>query len=300
MDQDTQFYRGLLDNVADGVYFVDPDRKILFWNKAAERITGFKKEDVVGSHCWDDLLRHVDNEGCNLCTDGCPLAKTIADGQSREAVVYLHHKEGYRLPVYIRVVPINNSNGKITGAVETFTDLTSQNTTLQHIEELEKMAYLDHLTGLANRRYTEISLISRLDEVQRYGWSFGIIFMDIDHFKKINDVYGHALGDEVLKMVAQTLVKVSRTSDIVGRWGGEEFLSIIANANKEILLGTANRYRLLVEKSGLHIKTGNILVTLSGGATLVQHTDTKETIIKRVDELMYQSKAKGGNCMVID
>ena len=124
MDKPT-LYRDVLDNIYDGVYFLDVDRRILFWNKGAERITGHRSEDVLGRPCADDILCHVDDHGRSLCRDGCPAAEVLEDGQRRESEVYLLHKNGYRVPVRIRVAPIEDAEGHIVGAMEIFSDDTS-------------------------------------------------------------------------------------------------------------------------------------------------------------------------------
>ena len=154
---------------------------------------------------------------------------------------------------------------------------------------------LDPLTELANRRYIELNIQTKLDEMRRYGRPFGILFMDIDHFKKVNDLHGHDIGDKVLIMVSNTFIKNVRASDIVGRWGGEEFLAIIPNINEEQLLFTANKLRVLVEQSGFSLDSGIVQVTVSIGATLAQPKDTTETLLERADKLLYYSKATGRN-----
>ena len=166
-----------------------------------------------------------------------------------------------------------------------FTDNSPILAITQKIKELEKMALLDHLTELANRRYTELNIQTKLDEMRRYGRPFGILFMDIDHFKKINDMHGHDIGDKVLVMVANTFVKNVRASDIVGRWGGEEFLAIIPNINEEQLYFTANKLRVLVEQSGFSLNSDIVQVTVSIGATLALPNDTSETLLERADKL---------------
>ena len=106
MDYGPEFFSELLDNLTDGVYFVDRERRIVYWNKAAERITGFSKSEVIGCRCLDNILTHVNEEGGNLCHSGCPLAQTIEDGKSRKADVFLHHKDGHRQPVLVGVAPV--------------------------------------------------------------------------------------------------------------------------------------------------------------------------------------------------
>jgi PAS domain S-box-containing protein len=120
----TEEVRGtLLENLTDGVYFVDRLRHILYWDRAAERITGFAAEEVLGRRCKDGILNHCDESGTILCGDKCPLLATIRDGQRREARVYLHHKDGHRKPVRVRAVAIHDADGDVTGAVETFHDV---------------------------------------------------------------------------------------------------------------------------------------------------------------------------------
>jgi diguanylate cyclase (GGDEF)-like protein/PAS domain S-box-containing protein len=293
------FYKGLLDNLHDGVYFVERDRGIVYWNKGAERITGYTSAEVVGSHCHDGILMHVDSKGNNLCQTGCPIAQVISSGAATEADIFLNHKDGHRVPVQIRATPIVDGKGKIVGAVEIFSDVTEKVTALELVEELQRKVFLDPLTGLANRRYVEMNLQTRQDELLRYGWQFGVIMMDLDHFKEINDRYGHNIGDEALKMIARTLLHNSRPSDIVGRWGGEEFIAVIANTNALRLNLSAERYRALVERSGLPAGADTIRLTISAGATLATPGDTLETVIKRADKLLYESKAGGRNRLTL-
>lgn len=297
--QSDDFYKTLLDNLYDGVYFVDCDRRITYWNKGAERITGYAAGEVVGHHCFDNILMHTDNEGSSLCYGTCPLAGTIADNKERASDIFLKHKDGHRVRVNVRVAPIMNERGEVIGGVEIFTEQTPASVALDRLAELERLAYLDPLTGLANRRYAEITLHARMDELQRYGWLFGVIFIDIDNFKIINDRYGHDRGDEVLIMVAKTLQNSVRSFDVISRWGGEEYLAVIANVQGDELLATANRCRALVERSFMP-SIPSLRVTVSVGAALASENDTVEAVVKRADELMYRSKRAGRNSVTID
>lgn len=300
MKRTATFYEGILDNLYDGIYFVDRDRRITYWNKAAERITGFRRPEVLGSFCHDHVLSHINDEGEPLCDRGCPLATCIETGLPKEAEAYLHHKEGYRLPVSIRVTPILDQDGNIIGAAELFSDNSGKALMLQRIEELETMALIDPLTRMANRRYIEMHLRNRLEEMNRYGWGFGLLFADIDDFKKINDGYGHDAGDKVLKMVGRTLAGNARPFDIFGRWGGEEFVAVIENVTYRDLPIIANRFRLLVDNSFLTMAGEKIRVSVSVGATVARREDTAETILRRADELMYRSKRAGKNRLTTD
>ena len=295
-DISPNFYETLLDNLYDGVYFVDLDRKITFWNKAAERITGFTKAEVLGKRCADNLLRHVDHRGNALCEGACPLSHTLHDGQFRSASVFLHHKQGHRLPVAIGVAPITDQGLNIMGAVEIFRDDSATVAALEHLKELENLAYLDGLTRIANRTYLENFIVGKFNELRRLGWSFGVIFVDVDLFKQVNDTYGHQTGDEVLKMVSQTLLKNCRSFDLVGRWGGEEFVCVISKLKDPgQIVDIAERLRALVDSSWVSLTDRSFHVTISLGVTLARIQDTPETLIQRADGLMYRSKTAGRN-----
>ena len=293
LEKDT--YEKIIENLHDGLYFVDRDRVITYWNKAAEQISGFSAGEVVGKSCSDNILTHVDSEGNSLCTGMCPLAATIADGKPRDAEVYMHHKDGHRIPVSLRISPLTDSNGNIIGGIELFTDISSQAVNELRVKELEKLALIDNLTQLANRTYIEREIQSRFEEKKRFNVPFGILFIDIDHFKSFNDSYGHDVGDDVLKFVANTFVANNRPFDLYGRWGGEEFIGIIRNINGKDLESLGNRLCSLIEHSYIIHENKKLHVTVSIGATVVNENDTIETLIKRADTLLYKSKASGRN-----
>jgi diguanylate cyclase (GGDEF)-like protein/PAS domain S-box-containing protein len=295
VDLTPDFYRALLENLSEGVYFCDTERKIVFWNKGAEVLTGYKAEDVVGSHCYDDLLKHVDETGKNLCTDGCPLVETMRTGLPEEKLVFLQHRNGHRVPVLVRTMPVRDADGVLQGAVEVFSKQAFRQDMLLRIQELEQAALVDPLTRLVNRRHLEASLQTRLDELKRYGWHFGLLFIDIDHFKSINDQHGHEVGDKLLRLVAMTLSNSVRPFDLVGRWGGEEFVCLVVNVNEQQLLHVANRARSLVAQTSLKHNGVDLNVTISVGATLAVRGENVGSLIDRSDRLMYQSKAQGRN-----
>jgi diguanylate cyclase (GGDEF)-like protein len=229
----------------------------------------------------------------------CPVAMTIVDGEAREAEIFLHHKDGHRVPVSVRTSTLTDENGNVIGGVELFTDISSLKANELRIKELEEMVLLDNITRLANRNYIEKELFVRFEETKRFGVPFGILFMDIDHFKKFNDTYGHDVGDRVLKFVADTLSRNSRPFDVIGRWGGDEFIGIMRKVSRQQLVYLGNRLRMLVEAS--YIQTGNdkLHVSISIGATLVCDNDSTDTLIKRADTLLYESKRAGRNRLTI-
>jgi diguanylate cyclase (GGDEF)-like protein/PAS domain S-box-containing protein len=299
MNIDNDLFKRVVENLHDGLYIVDREKKIRYWNSAAERISGFKAGEVIGSLCSDNILTHVDSAGKQLCFGGCPLEKSINDGKPQEADVYMHHKDGHRVPVSVRVSCLTDKEGNIIGGIELFTDISNQKANTLRIKELEKLALVDPLTRVANRAYMQRAIQIRLEEKKRLKVPFGIFFIDIDLFKNINDTYGHDVGDKVLKYISRTIAINSRPFDVYGRWGGEEFVGIIRNISVEDLEAFGNRLRMLIESSYISHERHKLQVTVSIGATMVNDEDTVETLIKRADTLMYESKKTGRNRLTL-
>jgi diguanylate cyclase (GGDEF)-like protein/PAS domain S-box-containing protein len=298
MAYENDFFKKILDNLYEGVYFCDTDRKISYWNKAAEKMTGYGTGQVVGSRCWDNLLMHTNMKGEPLCKGSeCPATRAMQEKRLVEEEVFLKHKDGYRIPVITRISPMIDDEGRIIGAVEIFSDNSSKISAFLKIEKLEKLAFIDALTGIGNRRYTEIKIGTKLEEQDRYAWApeFGILFIDIDHFKDVNDRLGHEAGDKVLKMISKTIMGNLREDDFVGRWGGEEFIAIITHVDRKQLFVIAEKLRLLVSQSGFELEGEQIHASVSIGATLAKKGEPMENLVKRADRLMYESKGFGRN-----
>jgi diguanylate cyclase (GGDEF)-like protein len=190
------------------------------------------------------------------------------------------------------VQPLRGADGSIAGAVEIFSDDSAQIEARRKTEALEKMAFLDHLTQLPNRRFVEMSLQTALSEYRVHREPFGVLMADLNRFKEINDSYGHSTGDRVLQEAAKTLVASLRPNDTVGRWGGDEFVAIVRGVSQEALDQLVTRCTAILAQ--IAIPDGdrpNICLTISIGATVVQRSsETPDEILQRADELMYHSK----------
>lgn len=295
MQLSTALFKTLMDHLQEAVYFVDKDRRIQYWNLAAEKLTGFTAEEVVGHCCHENILAHIGEDGENMCNTVCPLASAIHDAEPRTTQAFLHHKEGHRVPVMIRTAPVHDDSGQVIGAVESFVDNTSSISALDRIKELESQILLCPLTAVGNRRYAMQFMTERFDEWKRFGWSFGVLFLDVDHFKQFNDRFGHAVGDVVLKMVANTLRHNLRSFDFVARWGGEEFVVVLPKVTVPELVNAADRLRVLIQNTARDLTQRKTEVTVSVGAAIVEPEDTIDTLVARADKQMYLSKTQGRN-----
>lgn len=212
-----------------------------------------------------------------------------------EAELLLRHSSGKRVPVQIRASAIVDQTGQVPGAVETFSDNSANVSAVQTAAMLRRLAYFDATTQIGNRRYCEMRLSEALMRARESTWTFGVLFIDIDHFKAINDGFGHQAGDEVLKTTTGTLLANLGQGDFLGRWGGEEFLIVLGNVLPEEIGTQAERLRMLIEASRTDIAGQRINTTVSIGATSVQSSDTAESVMERADRLLYLSKREGRN-----
>lgn len=300
MLETVDFYREILDNLYDGVFFVNKEGCITYWNNGATSLTGYSSAEVHGRN-YCNIIHPLDKQGKHLCkSDTCPVKSVFDFSAMTEVEAYICHKEGHLLPISIRIAPVREVDQQFVVAVEIHSSSSPRYAMRQRLEELQEMAMHDQLTGIANRRFVEISLAARLEELKRYGFGFSVLFIDADHFKKVNDTHGHNTGDRVLKMISTTIANSLRSFDIVGRWGGEEFVVLLINTKAEDLFKLTDRLRRLVENSTLTLDSGEALkITVSIGVTAAQKDDTVESLIERADKLMFESKRKGRNLVSV-
>jgi len=289
---DLDFYKRLLDQLHDAVHFVDSQRVILYWNKAAERLTGYSDSEVIGRHCFDGLMDHADLFGCGLCHRECPLAQAMKQDRPVHERLFLRHKDGRRISVDARIMPVRNDDGTVIGCVEVFCDATSSVVVESAFRQIREVADRDPLTGLANRRYLDRMLAHFLEKLDRSGQPFSLIMSDLDHFKQINDTWGHVIGDQALVQFAAVLQNQCRSVDLVARFGGEEFVVLLPGLTLETATQVAERLR----KSAVTAtpeSLGERNLTASFGVTEAVLGEPASQVLSRADTALYRAKSLG-------
>lgn len=218
----------------------------------------------------------------------------MEDGADREAHVFLHHKDGHRRPVIVRAAALRDASDTIVGAVEVFNDDSSCSRLSQQLTSAEREAMTDPLTGMSNRRMLTESL-GRMPVDLRSDTTCAVLYVDIDHFKRVNDKHGHAVGDEVLRVVAATLQACTRPSDVVGRWGGEEFLVLIAPTDRAGVEHLAERLRAQVRRSWVEVDGARLSVSVSVGVAMAAVDEDVTRLVERADHAMLAAKRAGRN-----
>ena len=164
-----------------------------------------------------------------------------------------------------------------------------------HLEEQRQKALIDTLTGLPNRAAWNERLDHEIDQLQKNRSSLLLGILDLDHFKRINDGYGHLAGDKVLKIIASQLKKRLRPSDFLARFGGEEFVVLLPHTQMADGLALLERLRVTIQECPFHFKGEPVTITVSMGITLFKPGERSDLVLKRADQALYRAKAEGRN-----
>ena len=272
-----KFFQNLLNSFPDGVFFTDLNKNILYWSQGAERLSGRPAQEMAGKSCADPLLWLCDDRSGDPCQARCPLSAP-AGSAAPEADLFLTHRDGRLVPVRVQAVPVHDAKGRPIGVAEFFRDNIQKLFHLKELDQLREAALLDSLTGLGNRQYILKNLLAHLERMKRYWWPFGIIFIGIDDFDRLNGL-GPGVGDHAIKMLGRIITDNTRLFDSIGRWGGDKFVALIENVAEQQLLAIANKLLFLTEHSSLPTPGGGILITASIIARIPGPEDTVETLI---------------------
>ncbi|MSM41558.1 MAG: diguanylate cyclase [Geobacter sp.] len=285
-----QHLRLIADTMDDSLYVMDKDGTITFVNQAAAHVLGLTGTDLMGKIAHYLFHHHGSGEKTPL-TD-CPIYKVIHAGERYKGEEWFCRADGSPFMVEVASQPMLQGR-KVIGSVTVFRDITER----KRLEsQLTLLSVTDPLTGAFNRRHFLQALEAELHRADRYGTPFSLVMLDVDRFKRVNDSCGHEAGDRVLQEMVKLIRGRIRSSDILARWGGEEFLLLLVNTPLEAAATLAET--LLTELRGHEIE-GVGTVTASLGVTCHLPEDSADTLLIRVDQLMYQAKASGRDCMCV-
>lgn len=278
-----------VDALDVGVYLVDRHRKIMYWNRGAERISGYLRQDVTGRFCRDDILVHSDENEAVLCATDCPLAGCMRDGQPREVTVYLRHRAGHRIPVRVRAVPLRDAEGNICGAAEIFEERRIIPESERRQNVLGKHGCVDEATELPNRNVMASYLRGQLDLFNAHGLPFSVLVIQPDRLQLFQAARGQEAVRSILQVVAQTMKQVLRATDILGRWEGDQFLAILPLCDASSAEKVVRRLKATVSGSGIHWWGDRLSVVVAVAATSATAGETVESIVIRLESLLKQN-----------
>ncbi len=290
-----EIYQAILDCLQDGVCLVDRERRIVFWNRGAEQITGFQRQEVLGRSCTKQIFSHSTSDGTALCGPACPLERTIHDGKTRNLELFLRHREGHCIPVSTRTAAIHTASGELIGVAEVFERSSNAACRQSRSYELNTPGCLDALTGAADRAYASTYLAQQISEFEAYGLPLSVLRVDIDGLREVNHSRGREAGNAVLRLLARTLAESLAHDDLLARLDKDEFLVIFTSCSGEALLDLAERTRLVVSLSAISWWGDQLSVTVSIGGATARRGDTVDTLLARAGDSLAVSKSSGGN-----
>lgn len=291
------FERKLITNMHDGVVFVDAGRRIFQWNTGAERLTGVSGTAATDRMFEPSLLQLSYPNGALIPDDKCPVRAVLQTGTPNSQRVGMLGRSGRHVSIDLHVYPVFSTSGVTCGATLLMHDASSETSLEEKCMALHAQTTRDPLTQVANRAEFDRMLALFIDAHQDTGLPCALIMTDIDHFKKINDTFGHQAGDEAIVTFATLLKSLCRTGDLVARYGGEEFAVLCANCNNATAAVRAEEIRKRLAETA-HTSLANHLFTASFGVTELQVGDTPETMIRRADRALLQAKDQGRNQVV--
>jgi|SRR5579871_760677 len=287
---DGELHRALLDQLEEGLYMVDRDRRILYWNQAAARISGYQAHEVAGNFCHGDLLIHGDQEGSSLLD-------VLADGRAREATLFLRHRAGHRVPVHVRSRAIHDHAGAIIGAVEVFEDALGQSR--EWLRELRPFGAVDEATGAAVRKYGELRVEQAFQALNTFQIPFGWLRIGLDKAQQFERSFGHGIIDAAMKTIAHTVDGNLGPLDVLTRWDPTEFRVEVHYSSRFGLAEMADQLVSLVQVSNLDWWGDRRQITVSIAGGTAEHGDSLESLETRVGEVFESCCAGGGNCAAV-
>jgi diguanylate cyclase (GGDEF)-like protein/PAS domain S-box-containing protein len=273
----------LIESMSDGVVVLDAQNRLVDFNAAASQVFGHDHPPKIGQPAKEVFATWAD------------LAKDFSKVNDVRTEVMIDHPT--RAFLDLKISSLHDQRKNFLGRLIVWRDITPLKTAQA---ELQEQAIRDHLTGLFNRRYLSEALERELARATHGNYPISLVIIDIDHFKKLNDTYGHAMGDSILQNFAKQLIHQTRLEDTVCRYGGEEFLVLLPNITQESALEIAEGWRISFQESHAVYEGEAINVTVSCGiAEFPASGNTSEKLIVVADKSLYHAKATGRNRVVM-
>ena len=276
-------------------------------NKKGCEILGFESSEIVGTNWFETFIPEKHREILQSIFLSVMQGKSVASGKLEHSII---NKKGKERMISWHNTILYDDKDQIIGTLSSGEDITERKIAEEKLgdamdalqksnEELKRLSITDGLTELYNRRYIEYILDLEFEKARRYNSSLSCLMMDIDHFKTINDTYGHQAGDQVLKTLSSIIRSNSRKIDICGRFGGEEFI-IITNQKIEDAFFYAEKMLQIVRNNIIRYNEIPIQITISiGVAAYINEMKSPDEMVKKADDCLYQAKNTGRNRIVI-
>ena len=290
---DPDIFRVIAESLQIGVYVTDRDRRIVFWNREAVRISGYLSHEVVGKCCGDALLTHCDADGKILCISQCPMNKAMQEGAPQEARVFLHHRAGHRVPVRVRAFPVRGSDGAVIGAVEVFEEQASAVQSERHLDMLAMHELIDRDTGLPNRAIMQSYVRGRLELYTEHKLPVGVLLIQIVHTSEFQAAHSREALKAILHVVARSISHALGVDCLLGHWSDDQFLALIPDCNLVDLERLGRQVRQLVSCSGMRWWGDELSVAIEAGYAISEEGDDVGSLLHRAQHSLERAREAG-------
>jgi diguanylate cyclase (GGDEF)-like protein/PAS domain S-box-containing protein len=284
-ERDAARFTAVVENSHDAIIAKDLDGTVTCWNPGAEQLYLYSEDEMLGKSLSVLIPAGHDDELPSL------LQRIAAGELIKDFETVRQRKDGTRISVAVTISPIRDAHGTIIGATTIARDISAR---LRHEQQLRVASEEDSLTGLCNRRRFERDLKDQIARSHRYPEPAAVLILDLNHFKQINDSYGHKAGDEALKHVATVLTQRLRQTDVIARIGGDEFAVLMAHVDQRQTEAVVDDLRRAILESTIELETGDT-ATLSvsiGAAPIDKHTTSDDAALADADRAMYEDKLR--------
>ncbi|HWR05438.1 sensor domain-containing diguanylate cyclase [Sporomusa sp.] len=272
----------VMANVADCIRIVDTNQNTVYWNNAAQTITGYSAADMLDKPCYF-LFSHK---------------SPASTGEYSETQINLQCKSGKQLTIRIKGIPVKNDAGQVVAIVEIFN--TVADSSLEKIQALSNLAFRDSVTDLHSAQYAELKLTSLLEELRRSSLPFGVLIFQITNLKAINDKHGTIVGDQTLRLMAEVLSNEILPPNIVSRWQSAAFLVTIQNTRKGFILPFANKIKLQLEQTVIMKIFPDLAAEICVAGTIATPNASARGLLYRLAGHIKQSEVNNGIYMDIE
>lgn len=301
LKKQNEFLETLLDNLETNIFVINDQMEIQEFNNSSKKIANLDLNDLYGKKCGDVMQcasAVEENKGCGETSkcSRCPLRNSVHnsifnDSHTNKQIItredYVCGKKEEKFFLYSSKKIVYDNKDMSLVLIDDITDIEKSR------KKLHQLSITDELTGVYNRRFIFETIKKEIERSDRTGGTYTLMLIDIDFFKKVNDLCGHVQGDVVLKTIATKIKDHIRNMDSFGRFGGEEFILLLPETNLELALICAERLRKFVE--GIQFQKIGYPVTVSIGVGQYLSGESLECIIDRVDKALYKAKSNGRN-----
>lgn len=288
-------FKKLLDVSSFGLVIFDENLKIVFWSNSAKKITGYNSSDVAGKKLEDITILELFSKEYENLNFGEFLKNLFDEKKNTIKTIFIRHKKNYRFSITIKFYYFKDRRSMKKYIVGIFNIFDVLDYSRRLVSSIKKASNQDWLTKLPSRKNLEFLINKKIYEFKRYKSKFGIILFDIDNFKSINDCMGHKVGDEILICFSNIISKNLRNCDLVGRWGGDEFVAIIVNVDDVKIKKIMNKLVSKINKEIFKKNGFDIQLNVSAGFAVIIEGDNLNSVVERADKNMYESKFKKTN-----